>query len=152
MGIPHSVHSLRETTSVPYIPFTPRNLSTLNVPAFKSPALSTPSRGTEWRSLRVAFPTGRPQSCERGIKTRNFCNPANTCSKPRATCQACGKRRRPSGGRSGDPAPCRGARGAAGGRLRLQPGWPAAPAGRPGRASRSRWGSRHTKPREDLTF
>lgn len=68
MEITHSAHSLRDSTSVPYIHFTPTNLSTLNLPSFKSSAFSTPIRGSERSSLRVALPTKRTQSCTHGIK------------------------------------------------------------------------------------
>lgn len=61
-------HTLFQRALQHYVPFAPANLFTINLRAFSSPALPTPIRGSERRSLRVALPPKCVQSSERGIE------------------------------------------------------------------------------------
>lgn len=66
LEILHSGYSFRESTSVAYIPFTPTNLSTSKLLAFKNPALPTPIRG---RVCALLFPPNEPSRANAGLKT-----------------------------------------------------------------------------------
>lgn len=65
LEILHSVCSFRESTSVAYIPFTPTNLSTFKLLAFKNPALPTLIRG---RVCALLFPSNELSRANTGLK------------------------------------------------------------------------------------